>query len=51
MHQKADGGVGDWVYMRDGTSLSALLRKEVGISIDLSEEGEAIKTISVDPVE
>ena len=37
--------------MRDGTSLSALLRKEVGISVDLTEEGEAIKKPSVDPVE
>ncbi|TKA74761.1 hypothetical protein B0A55_03855 [Friedmanniomyces simplex] len=51
MHQKAEGGVGDWVYMRDGTRLSALLRKEVGISVDLSEEGDATKRPSVDPVE
>lgn len=51
MHQKADAGFGDWVYLRDGTSLTALLRKEVGISLDLTQEGEAHNKPSVDPVE
>ncbi|KAK3650323.1 Mitochondrial matrix iron chaperone [Elasticomyces elasticus] len=51
MHQKAEGGSGDWVYMRDGTRMSELLRKELGISIDLMEEGDATKKPSVDPVE
>jgi len=51
MHQKADGGMGDWVYKRDGTNMSSLLRKEVGISVDLMEEGDATKKPSVDPVE
>ncbi|KAK0948506.1 Mitochondrial matrix iron chaperone [Friedmanniomyces endolithicus] len=51
MHQKEGGGVGDWVYIRDGTRLSALLRKEIGVSVDLSEDGDATKRPSVDPVE
>ncbi|KAK4926104.1 Mitochondrial matrix iron chaperone [Elasticomyces elasticus] len=51
MHQKAEGGSGDWVYMRDGTRMSELLRKELGISIDLMEEGDATKKPTVDPVE
>ncbi|KAK3073118.1 Mitochondrial matrix iron chaperone [Teratosphaeriaceae sp. CCFEE 6253] len=51
MHQKADGGIGDWVHMRDGTALSSLLRKELGVSVDLSDEGDATKRPSVDPVE
>ena len=28
-----DGG-GEWVYLRDGTTLSGLLREEVGISLE-----------------
>jgi len=51
MHQKADGGIGDWIYLRDGSSLTELLRKEVGISVDLTEEGKALKKPSTDPVE
>ncbi|KAK0255961.1 Mitochondrial matrix iron chaperone [Friedmanniomyces endolithicus] len=51
MHQKEGGGVGDWVYVRDGTRLSALLRKEIGVSVDLSDDGDATKRASVDPVE
>lgn len=33
MHQKEGAGSGDWVYLRDGTSLTALLRKELGITV------------------
>ncbi|KAK4555509.1 Mitochondrial matrix iron chaperone [Recurvomyces mirabilis] len=51
MHEKADGGIGDWVYIRDGTSLTELLRKEVGVSIDIDPDAEAVKKVSTDPVE
>ena len=27
------GGVGDWVYLRDGSSLSGLLEEEVGVRL------------------
>jgi frataxin len=37
MNQKEDGGVGDWIYIRDGTSLTELLKKEIGV--DLSVDG------------
>lgn len=33
MHGKDGSGVGDWIYLRDGSSLTELLRKELGISI------------------
>ncbi|KAK7713839.1 Mitochondrial matrix iron chaperone [Botryosphaeria dothidea] len=38
MHQKADGGIGDWIYLRDGSSLTELLRKE--LAVDISIDGE-----------
>ncbi|EMC95074.1 hypothetical protein BAUCODRAFT_47876, partial [Baudoinia panamericana UAMH 10762] len=38
MHQKEGAGTGDWVYLRDGTSLTDLLRREVGISVDVAGE-------------
>ena len=33
MHQKEGAGSGDWIYLRDGTSLTAVLRKELGITV------------------
>ena len=30
---KEGTGVGDWVYLRDGTALSDLLLKEVGVDM------------------
>lgn len=30
-HEKQDTATGDWVYLRDGTSLNDLLLKELGI--------------------
>jgi frataxin len=38
MHQKEGGGSGDWIYLRDGTSLTELLKKEVGVSLGLDEQ-------------
>lgn len=38
MHQKQGAGVGDWVYLRDGTSLTALLKKELGVELGVDRE-------------
>jgi len=38
MNQKEGAGQGDWVYMRDGTSLTELLRKEVGVSVGMEPD-------------
>lgn len=34
MHQKEGGGSGHWVYLRDGSSLEELLKKEIGIEME-----------------
>ena len=34
-NQKEGGGKGEWIYLRDGTSLSKLLENE--LSIDLTQ--------------
>jgi len=42
MHQKEGAGVGEWIYLRDGTSLTALLKKEVGVDVSaVDDAGEA----------
>ncbi|KAF2224740.1 Frataxin-like domain-containing protein [Elsinoe ampelina] len=33
MESKEGSGVGEWMYLRDGSTLSELLRKELGISV------------------
>ncbi|GAB7350195.1 hypothetical protein MBLNU459_g0855t1 [Dothideomycetes sp. NU459] len=33
MQHKEESGVGEWIYLRDGTSLTSLLRKELGITV------------------
>ncbi|KAF2090250.1 Frataxin [Saccharata proteae CBS 121410] len=38
MTQKEDGGVGDWIYLRDGTSLTDLIRKELGVDLGVPDE-------------
>ena len=44
MHQKEGSGtgeqgsgLGEWIYLRDGSKLSELLRKEIGIDIGTTE--------------
>lgn len=37
LHQKEGGGIGDWVYLRDGTSLTELLRKELGVELGIDD--------------
>jgi len=34
-HEKEGGGGGNWVYARDGSTLEHLLRKEVGIDVEV----------------
>ncbi|SPQ27142.1 73ec47b7-2e43-4c1e-9637-1f147b3ba1c3 [Thermothielavioides terrestris] len=36
-HEKQDTATGDWVYLRDGTTLSDLLTEEVGVDLSLSD--------------
>ena len=50
MHQKEGSGEGDWVYLRDGSSLTDLLRSELEIDVDLHGHEEAMKQ-STDPTE
>ena len=38
MHQKEDGGSGDWIYLRDGTSLTELIRQELGVELSKGDE-------------
>lgn len=47
MDQKEGGGTGDWIYLRDGTSLTDLLRKELNIEVDIVGH-EARMNASVD---
>ena len=39
---KGEGGRGEWVYLRDGSTLSGLLEEEVGVKVGEGEgeEGE-----------
>jgi frataxin len=37
MHQKEGGGTGHWVYLRDGSSLEGLLKKEIGVEMGLKD--------------
>lgn len=36
---KEGSGAGDWVYLRDGTSLTELVRKELGVTPGAGEGG------------
>jgi frataxin len=38
--QKEGSGVGDWVYLRDGTSLTQLLKREIGVDAGIDLEAE-----------
>lgn len=35
---KEGGGQGDWVYLRDGTSLSDIIRKELAIDNEVDDD-------------
>ncbi|KAF2839634.1 Frataxin [Patellaria atrata CBS 101060] len=37
-HEKEGGGVGDWIYIRDNSSLTQLLRKELGIELGIDPD-------------
>ncbi|KAJ4368835.1 Mitochondrial matrix iron chaperone [Neocucurbitaria cava] len=38
MDFKEGGGQGDWVYLRDGTSLTEILRKELGVDVSVDDQ-------------
>ncbi|KAF2808913.1 Frataxin [Mytilinidion resinicola] len=38
MNQKQGSGIGDWIYLRDGTSLTALLKKELGVELGVDQD-------------
>lgn len=48
MHEKEGSGEGDWIYLRDGSSLTKLLRKELGITLDLHGHEDAMAKPSMD---
>lgn len=38
MDFKEGGGQGDWIYLRDGSSLTEILRKELGVDVSVDDE-------------
>ncbi|KAL9108782.1 MAG: hypothetical protein Q9227_006439 [Pyrenula ochraceoflavens] len=38
-----EGPVGSWIYLRDGSSLAGLLKKEVGVDLDGAEGEESVQ--------
>jgi frataxin len=38
MNSKEGSGQGDWVYMRDGSSLTEILRKELGVDLSVDDD-------------
>ncbi|QIW96807.1 hypothetical protein AMS68_002325 [Peltaster fructicola] len=51
MDQKEGSGTGEWIYIRDGSSLSDLLRKELGIDATVGDLEKQLAQKSTDPVE
>jgi frataxin len=48
MHEKQGSGQGEWVYLRDNSTLAGLLKKELGVDlavaeVELDEGGEVHK--------
>lgn len=43
--QKEGAGVGEWVYLRDGSVLTDLLRKELGVDLGYEEveQGDVLR--------
>lgn len=39
-NQKEGSGVGDWIYLRDGSSLTELIKKEIGIEVSVDTGAE-----------
>ncbi|KAF1852024.1 arabinogalactan endo-1,4-beta-galactosidase [Cucurbitaria berberidis CBS 394.84] len=38
MEFKEGGGQGDWIYLRDGSSLTEILRKELGVDVSVDDQ-------------
>ena len=50
MNEKEGSGVGEWIYLRDGSSLEEILRKELGFSVDITGHEEQMEAaLSNDP--
>lgn len=47
-NEKEGGGTGEWIYLRDGTNMTELLMKELGLVVDAHD---AEMKQSVDPTE
>jgi frataxin len=45
MHEKEGAGSGAWVYLRDGTTLDSLLRKELGVDMEQDENVETARVV------
>ncbi|OQO08259.1 hypothetical protein B0A48_06129 [Cryoendolithus antarcticus] len=46
--EKEGAGTGNWVYLRDGTTLSDVLRKELAITVDIDGSEENLQKKSID---
>lgn len=52
MNEKEGSGEGEWIYLRDGSSLEEILRKELGFSVDISGHEEHMEAaLSKDPTQ
>jgi len=38
MNFKEGSGQGDWVYLRDGSSLTDIVRKELGVDVNIDPD-------------
>ncbi|KAF1962838.1 Frataxin [Byssothecium circinans] len=38
MHQKEGGGSGDWIYLRDGSSLTEIVRQELAVKLGRDDD-------------
>lgn len=38
MNFKEGSGQGDWVYLRDGSSLTEIIRKELGVDVGVDDD-------------
>jgi frataxin len=38
MNFKEGSGQGDWVYLRDGSSLTEILRKELAVDVSVDDD-------------
>jgi frataxin len=46
MHEKEGAGSGAWVYLRNGTTLDSLLKKELGVDMEHDENVESAQVVN-----